>query len=409
MTTLDDKRARMRLRPLIAIDFSSLDHLSPFTGHYRYVVNLVRGLAELRPEASFILLGSRPAPVDELSSIFEDPAWHYRQAVRQHGRGSYYRDHLGLAWTALRERVDLLHVLQSPVPVLAPCPVVVTIYDLMAELFPEYARAAASRPYRIDRWAVRHRARRAIAISATTAADLNRLWGIGRGKIDVVPLGSSFVGWAINESARRESRARFGELCADATVLSPYNLEPRKNLAALLKAVNIVRSQHHKLRLLLFGRAAVTAERERQFEKILAELGLGDAVHRLGPLSDTDLVWLYGNTTMFVFPSLYEGFGLPVLEAMTAGACVIAHNASAMAGIVGKAGALMETGNPAALATMIAALLEAPERRAQLATEARKRSRTFTVERMARLTNTSYSIALDRPEAERHGSRMELQ
>ncbi len=381
-------------KDLIVIDFSSLDRVSSFSGQYRYSTDLVRGLAELRPNANFLLLGSRPAPVDELRGVFERPAWRYRQVARHQGRGSYYRDQLSLAWTALREGADLLHVLHSPVPVLAPCPVVVTIHDLMFELFPEYAQAVSTRPYRIDRWAVRHRARRVIAISAATASDLNRLWGVGRARIDVVMHGSTFAQVTGQHVEDRDSRARFGELCSGRTLLSPYNLEPRKNLASLLKAVGMIRRRHPGLRLLLFGRAAITPEREAQFERLIAELGVEDAVLRLGMVSDEELVWLYGHTTLFAFPSLYEGFGLPVLEAMAAGACVVARNASAMAEIVGEAGALVETADVATLAETISGLLEAPARRAELAASARGRSRTFTVERMARLTLASYRASL---------------
>jgi len=381
-------------KPRIAIDFSGLDHLSIRNGQYRYAVDLVRGLAEFKPEAEFILLGSRPAPVAELREVFATAGWRYLPAARLDGRAAYYRTQLALAWTALRERIDLLHVLHSPVPLLAPCPLVVTIFDLMYELFPEYANAVKSRPYRIDRWAVTNRARRVISISATTADDLARLWGIRRARIDVVPLGSSFVTSTSPHCAGRDSRTRFGELCSGETLLSPYNLEPRKNLEGLLKAVATLRRRYPRLRLLLFGRAAVEPTREQQFDRSVTELGLRDAVHLLGPLDDPDLAWLYGHTTAFVFPSLYEGFGLPVLEAMASGACVIVRNASAMAEIVGEAGALVETADPEALGAAISGLLDAPERRAQLGAAAHERAAIFTLERMARLTYANYRAAL---------------
>ena len=138
---------------LIAIEFSGLDRLSIGNGQHRCAVDWVCGLAELRLEAEFMLLGSHPAPVDELRTVFKTSGWAYRQVARHHGRGSYYRNQFVLAWTVLRERVDFLHVLHSPVPLLTPCPLIVTIYDLMYEIFPECTRAISSRPYRIDRWA----------------------------------------------------------------------------------------------------------------------------------------------------------------------------------------------------------------------------------------------------------------
>jgi glycosyltransferase involved in cell wall biosynthesis len=382
-------------KSLVAIDFRPIDRTSPRGGQFRYAVDLIRGLADLSPAGvHFLVVGSLPEPLEDLRGVCSAPHWRYRGLAPLTGSGSNYRELARTAWLLAREKVDLIHALFSPFPALAPCPATVTIYDLMFELFPEYAEALASRPYRIDRWAVRHRVRRAVAISATTAADLNRLWGVERERIDVVPLGSPFVSGAIADSADRDGRARFGELCAGVTLLSPYNLEPRKNLAALLKAVSMVISRYPGLRLLLFGRAAITAEREEQFERLIAELDVKDAVHRLGVVSDEDLAWRYGHTTLFVFPSLYEGFGLPVLEAMAAGACVVARSASAMAEIVGEAGALVETADSAVLAEAISTLLEAPARRAELAATARERSRTFTVEQMARLTLASYCFTL---------------
>jgi glycosyltransferase involved in cell wall biosynthesis len=380
---------------LIAIDLRPIDRASRGSGQFRYAVDLVRGLAELGPaNTGFLIIGSLPEPLEDLRGVFGAPHWRYRGLGPLTGRGSYYREIARTAWLLAWQKVDLIHALFGPFPALAPCPATVTIYDLMFELFPEYAGALASRPYRIDRWAVRHRARRAIAISATTALDLNRLWGVERERIDVVPLGSPFVGAATAHPANRDGRARFGDLCAGVTLLSPYNLEPRKNLAPLLTAVSMIRSRHSGLRLLLFGRAAITPEGEKQFERLIAELDVEDAVHRLGVVSDEELAWLYGHTTLFAFPSLYEGFGLPVLEAMAAGACVVARNASAMAEIVGEAGALVETADPTTLAEAISGLLEAPARRAELAAAARGRSRTFTVERMARLTLASYCASL---------------
>lgn len=380
---------------LIALDLRPIDRVSRQGGQFRYAVDLVRGLFELNPAgAHFLVIGSRPEPLEDLRSVCSAPHWRYCGLTPLTGYGSYYREFARTAWLLAREKVDLIHALFGPFPALAPCPATMTICDLMFELFPEYAEAAGSRPYRIDRWAVRHRARRAIAISATTAADLDRLWGVERARVDVVPLGSPFVDGKIADRAYRDGRTRFDDSCAGVTLLSPYNLEPRKNLAALLKAVSTLRTRHPGLRLLLFGRAAITPEREEQFERLVVELNVEDAVHRLGVVDDEELAWLYGHTTLFVFPSLYEGFGLPVLEAMAVGACVVVRNASAMAEIVGEAGELVETADSAVLAKAISGLLEAPAHRAELAVAARERSRIFTVERMARLTLASYCGAL---------------
>ena len=185
-------------------------------------------------------------------------------------------------------------------------------------------------------------------------------------------------------------------------LLSPYNLEPRKNLAALLQATALLSSRYHDLKLVLFGRAAVTAEREDKFNHQARELGLAEKIIRCGVLADEELAELYRRATVFVFPSLYEGFGLPLLEAMSAGACVVARQASAMAEVVGAAGVLVETAEPEALAAAIAKLLDNEELRADLGRCARERARAFSIERMATLTFQSYLTALSRNRLNQH-------
>jgi glycosyltransferase involved in cell wall biosynthesis len=266
--------------------------------------------------------------------------------------------------------------------------VVATLYDLMFELFPDYAEAVRSRPYRIQRWAMRRRARRVIAISETTARDARRLWGLGPDRMDVVALGSRL------DAAAGGPAEPPGLPEGALVVLSPYNLEPRKNLARLLHAMAAIRGSVPAARLVLYGRAAVTPEREAAFARSVEELALGPLLVLTGLLDDADLARWYRRADLFVFPSLYEGFGLPVLEAMAAGACVVARDASAMAEVVGDAGVLVDTTDAAALAETLVSLLADPARRRALGERARRRAAGFTVERMARQTLDVYARAL---------------
>ena len=375
----------------IAIDATAFDAVSPGSGQHRYTVDLVRGLSRLATTDTFLLFGSRPDPVPELADLFAaGGAWQYRQLVPTTGRGAAYRDQLRWAVALRRAHVDLLHALHTAVPLVSFAPVVATVYDLMYELFPDYAEAVQSRPYRLYRWSVKRKVERVIAISETTAADLGRLWGVPRARIDVVHLGSDLgvVG---------EPGAALSALARDSALLvSPYNLEPRKNLLALLEATAIVRRAVPHVRLVLFGDAAVTPERTAVCEREIARLGLQPAIVRTGLLSRGELAWLYARTAVFVFPSLYEGFGLPLLEAMRAGACVLARSGSAMAEVTGDAGALVETKEPDAMAQALIALLGDPERRRALGARAQHRAATFTVERMAQGTYASYCRALGR-------------
>lgn len=378
----------------IAIDFSQLDSISPASGQYRYGVDLVRGLAQLQPDVDFLLLGSRVEPVAELRPVFkqEGSRWHYRQLPHRQFRGAGYLNHARYSWMLLRERISLLHSLHTFVPILAPCPVVITMYDLMYELFRDYDIARRSRPYRMHKWAVKHSVRRIICISETTATDLRQLWDVENDRIDVVPLGSA--PWQTAVAGGVQSGLK--EL-TDSTlvVVSPYNLEPRKNLAPLLEATASLISDFPNLKLVLFGHAAVSPEREENFERKIRELGIEHCVIRTGILADHDLGALYSRATLFVFPSLYEGFGLPLLEAMFRGTCVVARNASAMAEVVGDCGLLVDTRDAQALAAAVAALLNNENLRSALGQRARERARSFSVEEMAINTYRSYLTALD--------------
>ena len=381
--------------PLIAIDFSTLDHLGG-GGQYRYCVSLLRALASLDLEADFLVLGSGSEAVPELRELVagRPQRWRYVRFDHSRGRASYWIDQLNYARLVRREGVALFHSLHGLALLLAPCPVVITQHDLMDELFPEYELARKSRPYQINRWAVRWLAKRVICISEATARDLHHLWAVDKGRIDVVPHGSEFSRAVDRRDDGRNLAVPPHERPSDPVLVSPYNLEPRKNLYGLLAAVAKLRERYPALKLLLFGCAAVTPEREAEFQRMVRDLNLDDMIEKTGFIEDENLQRLYRMGDLFVFPSLYEGFGLPVLEAMASGACVIARGASAMAEVVGDAGVLVETKDATALAAAIASLLDDPVRRKKLGEAALRRASLFSIERMARLTYRSYRTAL---------------
>ena len=384
--------------PAIGIDFSTLDTASPGSGQYRYAVDLVRGLAELRPPAAFVLLGSRAEPVPELRDVLRgaQSGWRYRRYVPRTGRGSTPIEQLRRAALAAAGRLDLLHVVHSPVPLLATVPLVVTAYDLMYEEFPEYEPIVRSRAYRWYRWGVRRRARRVIAISQATATALGERWGVPAAIVDVVPLGSGFGrgtrGGGAPPAAPSDSVG--AALAGRPALVSPYNLEPRKNLAALLRAAAALRPRYPGIQVVLFGRAAVDAQREEKHARLVVQLGLQGRVHHTGLIGDSDLAWLYAAADAFVFPSLAEGFGLPVLEAMAVGGCVVCHDSPAVAEVLGDAGVLVDARDDAALAGAIAGVLDDSPRAAGFREAARRRAGSFTVERMCRETFASYRRAL---------------
>ena len=377
-------------QPLVAFDFCGLDRLHIGNGQFRYCIDLLNGLASAPREFRFLVAGSGPEPHAEIRGVFRTDAWRYAQFSAWRGRGGAYLDHMRFARWLRGQGAALLHAPHTFVPLTSTVPVAVTIYDMMSELFPEYRDRVRSRPYRLFRLAVRLRRARTIAISESTAADLHRLWRVPRASIEVVPLGI--------EPARPTAspRAALADAARTPFILSPYNLEPRKNLSALLTSVAALRRTCSGMRLVLYGGAALTGDRETAFRASIRELRLDDAVLLTGFLAPDELAYLYANCSLFVFPSLYEGFGLPVLEAMAAGRCVVARNCSATAEVLGDAGVQVDTADAAALTQAIEQLLNDPARRASLGAAARVRAARFSRTAMVDGTLAAYRRALAR-------------
>ena len=372
-------------RRRIALDFSSFDRLSLAYGLYRYPVDLVRGLAAVRPDADFTLIGSRPEPVPELADVFAETGgrWSYHHFPRRQGRFAYFRDQLPMRRAVRRMGIDLVHALDFFVPFAARCPLVVTVYDLMFQLFaPPGARGSLY--IECFRRLVPWRISKVIAISETTARDLRERWRVPQDRIATVPLGTRF------QTAASEVGATEG----GPHLLARYSLTPHKNLPTLIHAVGLLRREFPDVRLTLFGRAEVGAEQEAALDGLIREHGLEGAVARPGFVSDSALAELYAGATLFVLPSLYEGFGLPLLEAMARGLCVVAHDGGAMAEVVGPAGCLVDARSPERIADGVAALLRDSSRRQALAAAGRERARSFTVERMAEETWRVYEKCL---------------
>lgn len=377
----------------IAIDFSTLDHLQMTAGHYRYTVQLVRGLAEIAGSQKFILLGSRPEPVPELKDVFgRDSPWIYRRRIPWHHRGALLVDEFGYLRCFLTEPISLLHVVHDRIPLTARCPVIITKHDVIEEIFPEYEATRRDPLYRAHRRRVERRADQIICVSQTTADDLKRYWGIGNERSVVIRHGveEHFFTEPGDHLLGDNPIFQPGKL----VLLSPYNLEPRKNLGALLEALALLRREFSELKLALFGRGLVTSEREQTFQRQVQRLQLQEAIVRLGPVSDAMLKQLYRRADVFVFPSLYEGFGLPVLEALACGACVLGGTTAATAEVAGTAAELVDTSDVSALATQLSDLLRQPQRRAQLRLAGPARARQFPVEKMVRRTWETYLSVL---------------
>jgi glycosyltransferase involved in cell wall biosynthesis len=268
-------------------------------------------------------------------------------------------EQLRLPLAARRDRLSLLHGLAYATPLFARVPTVVTVHDLSFLLYPQSFRPG-NRQYlsRITAQSCR-RASRVIAVSKATARDIVQLLDVPESKIDIVyngvdsiyqPLPSAEV-----EAYRRQTN------WPDHFMLMVGTIEPRKNHITLLDAYAQYRQNvQNPIPLLIGGGKGWYFE--QVFERV-KELGLEQHVHFLGFVALTTLPWLYNAADLFVYPSKYEGFGLPVAEAMACGTPAITSTSSSLPEVAGDAALMVDPDDGEGLAHAMVALLNERERR----------------------------------------------
>jgi glycosyltransferase involved in cell wall biosynthesis len=292
---------------------------------------------------------------------------------------------------AARAKVDLVHSLASTAPLWGPFRRVVTVHDLIYARFPEAHAGLREKGMRVLVPAAARRSHRVITDSLSTRAELIDLLGLPAERIDVVPLGLGAVRRAepLGEADVRE-RLR---LSARRVVLSLSAKRPHKNLLALIGALARIPAAERPVLVL----AGYPTEHEARLRERAQTLGVDDDVRFPGWLSDAEVEGLWAIADAFAFPSLYEGFGLPVLEAMARGVPVACSNASSLPEVAGDAALLFDAHDEAAIADALRRLLAEPTLAERLRAAGRVRVREFTWERTARATIDSYLRALAEP------------
>lgn len=291
----------------------------------------------------------------------------------------------------LRAGVDLLHSLAFVQPVALPCAGIVTIYDLSFVLFPQRFP-----PWRrmYLRWGAgfsARSARRVIAISESTKQDIVRFLGVPESKVDVVACGVD-EDFRPMESAEKVDVLRSRRHLPPKMLLFVGTLEPRKNLTTLLRSYALLKQRFEPPPLVIGG---PTGWRHEEIFSLAQELDLQDDVLFPGFIPREELPLWYNAASAFVYPSLYEGFGLPPLEAMACGTPVVASNASSLPEVVGDAGLLVEPTDAEELAQAMQRVLSDDDLRDSLRRKGLERAKKFSWPRAARETARAYDRAMN--------------
>jgi glycosyltransferase involved in cell wall biosynthesis len=289
---------------------------------------------------------------------------------------------------AARRRIDVVHGLANVVPLVSPSvATVVTLLDLIWLRFPD--TMARWPTFLMKQTAPRcaRSADRVIAISEFARRDLEASLSLDPGKIDVTPLGVADERPAAGTpEAELRDRLRLGD---GPVVLCVSQQRPHKNLASLIRALPLLDAE--RPRLVLTG---ARTEHQEELRALAVERGVQDQVVFPGWVSERDLDGLYGLARCFALPSLDEGFGLPLLEAMRHGVPVACSKVSSMPEVAGDAALLFDPRDVGDIAAQIGRLLRDGELRAELVRRGRERCREFPWSRTARETLRSYRRAV---------------
>ncbi len=366
----------------IALDCSAIPRRMAGAGVYSY--QLVRALAGIESGHEFVVF-ARAGLFDDLASDNE------RVRVAPVHAGSRV---MRLAWeqAALpfllrRHGIDLLHSTHHHTPVVAGGSVkrVVTFHDVTFLVLPErYPLVRRLYMSTLTRAAARV-ADAIITPSRSTRDDVVRKLGVNQDRITVIAYAAGPQYTPSDAAAVARVRERY-HLAGDY-IFSVSSLEPGKNRTRLIQAIARLRDEGVDCRLAIAGQLGWRYEDDMELAR---ELGLDDRVHYLGYVPDDDLPPLYSGAALLAYPSLYEGFGLPVLEAMACGTPVVAGNTSATAEVAGDAALLVDPLDVDGLATAMRRLLSDETLRAGQRARGLEHAAGYSWQRTARETLTLY-------------------
>ncbi len=338
----------------IAIDARKLHDFGIGT----YIRNLLRELAKIDQTTEYVLL-CNPEDTVVAATLGEN----FRAVVE--GAGHYsLTEQISVPLAVRRERVNLFHAPHYVLPALTPGRTVVTIHDCIHLMFPEYLQHRMGYAYaRASLWIAAHKSNRIFTVSEQSKRDILRFFKVPPNKIVVTPNAiDDRFSVAPSEELVRQTRERYQ--LGRPYILYVGNIKPHKNLERLIEAFHYVRSQgRSELELLIIGDEISKLQALR---RAVHKYNLHRHVRFHGYVPHETLAVLYRLASVFVFPSLYEGFGLPPLEAMASGTPVVTSNVSSLPEVVGDAAVLVDPYSAEAIAEGILTVLHSAHLRADL-------------------------------------------
>jgi glycosyltransferase involved in cell wall biosynthesis len=370
----------------IAIDAHSVG--AGLGGNESYATNLIEALAEIDTVNNYTLFVTRDEAVKRFRNRW--PNFVVRSTLPH---TPLVRIPLTLSAELRRHPVDVLHV-QFTSPPFAPCPVVLSIHDLSFEHLPETFNRRSRAQLRLT---VRHSARKAkrvLALSEHARQDIISTYKISPNRVTTIPISTApHFRPVTDEKELQRVRHTYG--IARNYILSVGSIQPRKNLGRLAQAYARLRDrlpENELPQLVIVGkRAWLYRETLREIE----QLRTVNCVIITGYVPECDLPALYSGTICFVYPSYFEGFGLPPLEAMKCGAPVITGDRTSLPEVVGDAGLLVNPFDVEAITSAMQSVITDSKLRSKLKFRSLNRAEMFDWRKTARRTLEVYREAAD--------------
>ncbi|MDQ6670769.1 MAG: glycosyltransferase family 4 protein [Chloroflexota bacterium] len=379
------------------IGINALFLQKPATGMGNHLLHLLEGLDSLEEkDQQYVLLAPRfrrayTVRAPQLSDRFREVKVVSRLARLGENVEQVWWEQVGIVRAGSRERVDLLHCPYWSNPVWSPWPTVVTVHDVIQFVLPEYAWRKISRVYFGLVSAGARRADAVITVSECSKRDIVKLLGLAPERIHVIgnavdaslfPVRDAWLLASVRE--RYEIGPRF--------VLYFGGFDMRKNVPRLIEAYGLLPERlRREYQLVIAGRYQNLGHPlYPDPRETVRRLGLDGNVVFTGQIREQDKAPLFSAATVFAFPSLYEGFGIPVLEAMACGTPVVTSNVSALPEVAGDASLLVDPYHTGEISDALAELLESQARRDQLARRGLERARRFTWRQVAEQTVRVY-------------------
>jgi glycosyltransferase involved in cell wall biosynthesis len=361
-----------------------------------YIRNLLRQLARLDRDTEFVVL-ARPVDCQAVGSLGEN-----FRAVAETAANYSVAEQIRIPFALRREGVTLFHAPHYVLPPLVTCRSVVTIHDCIHLMFPQYLPSRLALTYaRTSITLASRRATRVLTVSESSKRDILRFVDVPSDKIDVI-YNAYDERFGVEPREEDVVRVRERYQLHDEFVLYAGNVKPHKNLERLIEAFDLVRKRGlEHLKLVLIGDEI---SRYAALRRAVHSHQLHKYVRFLGYLPEETLAVMYRLAGVFVFPSLYEGFGLPPLEAMASGTPVVTSNVSSLPEVAGDAAVLVDPYRPEAIADGIERVLCDETLRRDLRATGLARAQQFSWEASVSRVREIYGEVAHEPAALAHAS-----